>query len=163
MTIDEILKAISLLPTRHVCITGGEPLLQAELDALLDLLKKKKYTVTLETNGSKSIESLSMRMNILISLDVKCPSSGMHDKMDFSNIKLLKKKDQLKFIIADQDDYEYAKKIIMEYQPECDIIMNPRDGVELRMIAENVLRDKLNVRVLLQLHKIIWDGEQRAK
>lgn len=92
-------------------------------------------------------------------MDIKCPSSEMHEMMDFSNLELLSPYDQLKFIIADERDYLYAKKIIKEYDPKCPIVMTPVGGTDLEYLANRILKDRLNARVLPQLHKLIWGDE----
>lgn len=160
MAIGDILAGIEGFDCAHVCVTGGEPLHQEETPRLVDALIERGYLVTLETNGSKSIEPLQCSECLMISLDVKCPGSGEAKKMDFANIELLSPNDQLKFVLADENDYEYAKKIIDEQRPLCNIVMTPVGGTELKVLAESVLRDKLNVRVLPQLHKIIWENER---
>jgi 7-carboxy-7-deazaguanine synthase len=157
----ELINQIKIFPTRFACITGGEPLNQEETPLLVDLLCNKGYEICFETNGSKTIEGLPKTDAMIISLDIKCPSSGMHNKMYFSNLEMLEPKDQLKFVIADEEDYEYAKKIINEYYPKGHIIMTPVSGSNIKLLAERVLRDNLNVRVLPQLHKMIW-GEIRG-
>ncbi|MCK4457227.1 MAG: 7-carboxy-7-deazaguanine synthase QueE, partial [Thermoplasmata archaeon] len=81
---------------------------------------------------------------------------GMHEKMDFTNIELLSPSDQLKLVVADKEDYAYAKSIIEKYKPQCSIVMQPVGGRDLRWLAESVLEDNLRARVLPQLHKIIW-------
>jgi len=93
---------------------------------------------------------------LFVSMDVKCPSSKMENRMDFRNIKLLKKTDQMKFVIADKKDYDYAKGIIKKYKPGCSIIFMPVEGTDVKNLAKNVLKNGLNVRVLIQLHKLIW-------
>jgi 7-carboxy-7-deazaguanine synthase len=161
MSIDEIMEKVKEHSCTHVCITGGEPLLQEETPTLVERLNKKNYRICLETNGSKSIEVLPCLDSLVISLDVKCPSSGMQDKMDFSNLELLSLNDQLKFIIADEEDYKYAKEIIAKHKPICSIIMTPVDGKNLKNLAQWVLNDGLKVRVLPQLHKLIW-GDRKG-
>ena len=161
MTLDEVLQKVKENPTSHVCVTGGEPLLQEESIRLVQTLHDQGFQVSVETNGSQSIEELPCLDSLVISLDVKCPSSGMHEKMDFSNLEILGPNDQLKFIIGDERDYEYAKWVIDRYKPICSIIMTPVGGIELKGLAEWVLRDGLVVRVLPQLHKMIW-GEARG-
>jgi 7-carboxy-7-deazaguanine synthase len=161
MTSDEILQKVKEHPTSHVCITGGEPLLQEESFGLVQKLHDQGFQVTVETNGSQTIQELPCLDSLVISLDVKCPSSGMHEKMDFSNLEILGLNDQLKFIIGDERDYEYAKGVIGKYKPICSLIMTPVGGIELKSLAEWVLRDGLVVRVLPQLHKLIW-GEKRG-
>ena len=115
----------------------------------------------METNGSVSLEEMPCSDSLLISMDIKCPSSGMAEHMNFSNIDLLSPNDQLKFIIADDQDYEYAKDTIEKTDPVCNIIFTPVGGTHLNILAEWVLRDGLNARVLPQLHKLIW-GDARG-
>ena len=135
---------------------------QSETPRLINELLATGYLVTLETNGSINLEELECSPLLMISMDIKCPSSGQAEKMDFSNIELLGPTDQLKFIISSQEDYAYAKNILIEYQPDCVIIMTPVDGTDLEKLTEWVLKDRIDVRVLPQLHKIIW-GDQRGK
>jgi 7-carboxy-7-deazaguanine synthase len=161
MGLKEILEMVETFPTKHVCLTGGEPLTQNDIQKLITMLLNLNYDVSLETNGSKSIKDLPKYDSLMINLDIKCPSSEMNDKMDFTNIQLLEPKDQLKFIIEDENDYEYAKDIISKYEPNCNIIVMPVYGSNLKDLAEWVLKDGLNVRVLPQLHKLIW-GEKRG-
>ena len=159
MTLEQILKKVAKQKCRHVCLTGGEPLAQKETPKLLQMLLEKGYYVVLETNGAMSFDELPCVENLTISMDIKCPSSGEADKMIFKNIELLGPTDQLKFIIADDTDYIYAKRVIEEYKPKCEIIMTPVGGKELKSLAEKVLKEDLNVRVLPQLHKFIWGDE----
>ncbi len=136
-------------------------MVQEDTPKLIEMLCSEGYLVSLETNGSKTIEGLPKSDSLIISLDIKCPSSGMQDKMYFSNLEMLEPKDQLKFVIEDDEDYEYAKNIINEYCPKGHIIMTPVYGSNIKLLAERVLRENLNVRVLPQLHKMIW-GEVRG-
>lgn len=162
MSVEQLIRAVEKYPTKHVCVTGGEPLLQKETTAIINKLLDRGYNMCVETNGSVSIRELSCTEDLLTCLDIKCPSSGMHQKMDFSNIELLGSNDQLKFIIADETDYEYAKEIIGKHSPVCNIIFTPVDGTNLKSLVEKVLKDGLEVRVLPQLHKIIWGNERRG-
>lgn len=161
MSIEEIMAKVKDFPANLVCITGGEPLLQKDTFKLIQRLCDEGYEVCLETNGSKSIEEMPCLDSLMVSLDIKCPSSGMHKEMDLSNLELLGPNDQLKFIIGDEKDYVYAKEIIAKHNPICSIIMMPVGGKELKNLAELVLKDGLKVRVLPQLHKLIW-GEKRG-
>jgi 7-carboxy-7-deazaguanine synthase len=156
MTNEEILAKVKEQSAIHISITGGEPLLQQEVVKLVQTLSDEGYQICLETNGTKSIEELPCLDSLMISLDIKCPSSGMQEKMDFTNLELLGPTDQLKFIIRDEDDYNYAKNIIDRYKPICSIIMTPVGGKELKELAEWIIKDGLNVRVLPQLHRLIW-------
>jgi 7-carboxy-7-deazaguanine synthase len=160
MSIEDIISKVKTYSTNHICITGGEPLLQKEITKLIRKLSDQGYYISVETNGSKSIEELPCEEAIMISLDVKCPSSGMHEKMDLNNIELLGPTDQLKFVIGDREDYNHAKKIIGKHKPVCNIIFMPVNGKELENLAKWVLSDGLKARVLPQLHKLIW-GEKR--
>ncbi len=159
MGIDAILAKVAKLECRHVCLTGGEPLAQKDSTKLLEKLLDHGYHVVLETNGAMPLDEMPCVENLTISMDIKCPSSGESSKMIFKNIELLGPTDQLKFIISDDADYGYAKKVIAEYEPKCEVIMTPVGGKELRALAEKVLKDRLNVRVLPQLHKFIWGDE----
>jgi len=159
LTVAEVVERIGEYGSEQVCITGGEPLVQKEVPRFLDILLNDGYLVTLETNGSLSIEPLPCSDGLMVSMDIKCPGSGEHSKMDFNNIEILGPGDQLKFIISNDEDYEYAKKVIEQYKPSCNIVMTPVDVAKLKHLAERVLEDKLKVRVLPQLHKIIWGNE----
>ena len=160
MKISEIVKKVKRYSTKYVCVTGGEPLLQENVKFLISRLLKIGYNVSLETNGSVTLSGLPK--NLFVSMDVKCPSSKMEKRMDFRNIKLLKKMDQLKFVINDKKDYEYAKSIIKKHKPGCNVVFMPVWGINVKKLAANVLKDGLNVRVLIQLHKLIW-GDKRGK
>lgn len=161
MSIEEIINRIRKHPCNYVCITGGEPLLQEAIVQLIDVLLEKKYVICLETNGSIDIENLVGKKSLLISLDIKCPSSTMHEKMNFNNVSLLTCNDQLKFIIQNREDYEYAKKIIKKYKPQSAIFFQPVWGINLKELSSWVLNDGLDVRIGLQLHKIIW-GDRKG-
>ena len=161
MKIEEILKEISQYPCKYICITGGEPLLQNEIINLIDALIEKNYKICIETNGSKNINEISKNKSLMISLDIKCPSSDMHDKNLLKNIALLNEKDQLKFIIKNNEDYNYAKKIIEDYKPACDVFFQPVWGSDPVKLADWIINDKLNVKLGLQLHKILW-GESKG-
>lgn len=166
MGIDDIIERIKRYRSRYVCVTGGEPLLQREVLDLMETLLEDGYIVSLETNGSISLEDVCMRLgkygdNFIISMDIKCPSSGMSERMRLENIDLLRENDQLKFVVLDEDDYNYAKDIISRYRPRCKIIIQPVWGTDVRKIAELMLKDGLQARLSLQIHKIIW-GDRRG-
>ena len=159
MSLEQILKQIHKYPCRYVCLTGGEPLLQDEILKLIELLLKRDYKICLETNGSINIKHISEK-SVLISLDIKCPSSHMHENNNFLNIPLLRKDDQLKFIIKDKKDYNYAKEIIKKYKPRCIIFFQPVWGTNPNKIANWIISDGLDVKLGLQIHKILW-GDKR--
>ncbi len=159
MTIDAVMNKVAKLKCTHVCLTGGEPLAQNDAPKLLKRLLDEGYQVVLETNGAMPLDDMPCVENLTISMDIKCPSSGEANKMLFENIELLGPTDQLKFIISDDADYEYAKEVIDKYTPKCEVILTPVGGRDLKALAEKVLKEGLSVRVLPQLHKLIWGDE----
>lgn len=159
MSIDQVLQEVEKTRLNYVCLTGGEPLMQKESITLMNKLIGQDYFIQLETSGAISLEEVPCSENIMTSMDIKCPSSGEHEKMDFSNLELLSQYDQLKFIIADEKDYLYAKKIMEENEICAAIIMTPVGGTDLEWLAKKVIKDKLQVRVMPQLHKLIWGNE----
>jgi len=161
MSANEIFDRVEEIGSPFVSLTGGEPLVQEDIYQLLDALLENGYQVTVETNGSLPLERMPNSEELMISMDVKCPSSGMSDKLHPDNLEFLGPRDQLKFIIADRVDYLYAKKVLREHEVNCPIIMTPVGGQDLKPLAEWVLADKMWVRVLPQLHKIIW-GDKRG-
>ena len=162
MSVDEVIAEIEKYGIKEVCITGGEPMLQDEVIGLMFRLIDTGYHIVLETNGSISLEDVPAEENVSVAMDIKCPSSGMADRMLFSNIELLGPGDFLKFVIADEEDYEYAMDILDKYQPECEAVFTPVGGADLKWLAEKVIDDgAMDIRVLPQLHKIIW-GEKRG-
>jgi 7-carboxy-7-deazaguanine synthase len=161
MSIKEITENIKKYPCKYVCITGGEPLLQKETIDLIYVLLKKNYKILLETNGSKNIKNVASRKSLIVSLDIKCPSSKMYKKMRLENISFLRKNDQLKFVIKDKKDYDYAKKIFQKYKPICRVFFQPVGGTNFKNLANWILNDELEVQIGLQLHKIIW-GDRRG-
>lgn len=160
MSIEQILAEVRDMGCVHVAVTGGEPLIQDGAFDLIEALLDTGYFVTVETNGSVDLTSLPRNEYLLVSMDIKCPSSGMAEHMIFDNVNMLWPNDQLKFVIADDRDYDYALKVLEETEPQCHVIFTPVGGTQLDILAQWVLRDGLNVRVLPQLHKLIWGGER---
>jgi 7-carboxy-7-deazaguanine synthase len=156
MSIQAILDEIKKFTCTYVCLTGGEPLLQKDTPKLIERLIKKNYKICLETNGSISIKKFVGKKFLMISLDIKCPSSGSHEQMNMKNISYLSKKDQLKFIIKNKKDYDYAKKILKKCNPPCTVFFQPVWGTDPKKLASWILNDAVPVRLALQLHKIIW-------
>ena len=173
LSFDAILERLTKFPTKRVCVTGGEPMSQDRINELMNQLINHGFTIYLETNGSIFLGVLPRSDAIKISMDVKCPSSGEAQKMNFTNFELLGEGDQIKFIILNQDDYDYAKNILQKYPvPDgCAIIFTPcaaEHGEEqemvfsLRTLTEHVLKDGLFVQVLPQLHKLIWPEKNKG-
>lgn len=162
MSINQIVSEIEKYHCNYICITGGEPLLQHETFQLINILQKKDYQISLETNGSKPIPLHLNRKNLMISMDLKLPSSQMHEHMIFENIEKLSENDQLKCVIQNNEDYLYAKKMVKNFLPKCHIIFQPVWGSDMEKLAEWILNDQLSVRVGVQLHKLLWgDKTQR--
>lgn len=157
MTLEEILARVRELGAAHVCLTGGEPLHQPEALELIHRLLAENYFIDLETSGSISLEPLPDAERLMVSMDIKCPGSGMDRFNVFENIRLLDPHDQLKFVVADEADYAYARDVLRHHLPRCTVIFTPVGGKDLRWLAERVLADGLQVRVLPQLHKFIWE------
>ncbi|MDA2918251.1 7-carboxy-7-deazaguanine synthase QueE [Desulfobacterota bacterium AH_259_B03_O07] len=163
MTINEVKSEIEKFQCIRVCMTGGEPLIQRdEVEQLAKDLVSEGFNILLETSGHKDPPSVFWTDSCLISMDCKCPSSKMEEKMDFKLFEKLRPKDQLKFVIKDEVDYNYAKEILKSYQIKASIIFQPVYGTNLKWLTEKTLEDKLEkVRTLPQLHKFIW-GEKRG-
>jgi len=163
LTVDEVIGRVNAFGLQFAQITGGEPLLQEEVYELMDRLLNMDYNVSFETNGSINLSSVDERVVKII--DIKCPSSGESDRMDFGNINYLTKSDEIKFVIKDRDDYNWAKEIIDRYNliKRCNILISPVYGeIEPRQLAEWILEDNLNVRLQIQLHKLLWRPEMRG-
>lgn len=159
--LDDLMKKIRSFSAREVCLTGGEPLLQKQCVTLCKRLLELGYGVEIETGGSLPIGSLPKHPRLSVSLDVKCPASKMENNMCWDNLPALAPKDQLKFVIADRKDYDYAKEILKKYPVGCPVIFQPEGGTKLLPLADWVLKDGLAVRVLPQFHKLIW-GDKRG-
>jgi 7-carboxy-7-deazaguanine synthase len=164
MELTEIINRIAAHRCRLVEITGGEPLLQSQTPILIYKLLENGYEVMLETNGSLDISRVDGRCIKIV--DIKCPTSGESDKNDLENLKRLGSKDQVKFVIENRMDYEYAKQTMDSTCPdfpEEQILFSPvSGGIAPSRLAEWILEDNLNVRLHLQLHKIIWPDRKRG-
>lgn len=164
MELTEIINRIAAHRCRLVEITGGEPLLQSQTPILIYKLLENGYEVMLETNGSLDISRVDGRCIKIV--DIKCPTSGESDKNDMENLKRLGSKDQVKFVIENRMDYEYAKETMDSNCPdfpEEQILFSPvSGGIAPSRLAEWILEDNLNVRLHLQLHKIIWPDRKRG-
>jgi 7-carboxy-7-deazaguanine synthase len=144
-------------------VTGGEPLAQSECLALLARLCDAGFTVLLETSGALETAGVDPRVRII--LDVKCPGSGMSDRMHWPNVERLRTHDEAKFVINDRADYEWAKGTVERFQlgRRCPVLFSPVfSTMDPRQLAEWVLADRLPVRYQLQLHKLIWSPDMRG-
>jgi 7-carboxy-7-deazaguanine synthase len=157
MSLEEILNRVKCYESGNVCITGGEPLLQENISKLINILKKNHFNIYIETNGSLNIDMLPK--GIVRVVDIKCPGSSMEQEMDWQNIKRLKSKDEVKFIISSKRDYEWAKRVTKKYKirDRTTVLFGLVQGkLKPKTLAGWILKDGLDVRLQLQLHKIIW-------
>jgi 7-carboxy-7-deazaguanine synthase len=163
MSIDVILKKVEEYKCKLIEITGGEPLLQENVHLLMKRLCDERYDVMIETGGHRDISGIDSRVKRI--MDIKCPGSLMEKRNRWENIKLLTAKDEVKFVIADETDYKWAKEVIQKYSltARCTILMSPVFGnIENHTLAEWILRDHLRVQFQLQIHKYIWDPTTRG-
>lgn len=155
-SIRSILAEVTRNATRYVCLTGGEPLLQAESLVLVRALSERGLTTVIETGGSLDVSPYVGIPGVILSVDVKCPQSGMEPRNRWSNLPLLGSSDVLKFVIADRQDYLYARRVVKGYNGPAAIVFQPVWGSDAGRLADWVLKDHLNVRVMLQEHKVLW-------
>tara|TARA_B100000953_G_scaffold152918_1_gene126403 strand:- start:1113 stop:1763 length:651 start_codon:yes stop_codon:yes gene_type:complete len=161
LTIENIIKQIELYNTKHVCVTGGEPLAQKNCHTLLDYLVEKGYRVSLETSGSIDIASVNKGVSVV--MDIKTLSSTEAKQNRYENIALLEAKDQLKFVIASGEDFAWCCELLEKYNTKAEVLFSPVYGsLNPAELAEWILERQLNVRLQLQLHKILW-GEAKGK
>ncbi|NUN10910.1 MAG: radical SAM protein [Ignavibacteriaceae bacterium] len=163
MTEDEIMNEVSTNGSTLVEVTGGEPLIQGECLPLMKRMCDEGYTVLIETGGSLPIENIDPRVTVI--MDLKCPSSGMMHRNRYENIKYLKESDELKFVIGSEEDYEWTKNIINEYKlnRKCRILFSCVFGkISPEHLVSLILKDNLNVRFQLQMHKYIWAPEMKG-
>jgi len=164
MTPEEVLDRVRSMGGKMVELTGGEPLLQKETAMLADSLLAEGYRVLIETSGERYIGDLAR--SVVKIMDVKCPGSGESGRFNLANLNVLEKKDQVKFVVLDERDYLYARDFIVTHQLSGrvdEIILAPVfRQLPPRRLAEWILRDNLEARVGLQIHKFIWDPETRG-
>jgi 7-carboxy-7-deazaguanine synthase len=158
---EEILGEVRRLGARLVLLTGGEPLLQKELPALARDLLAEGYTVLVETGGSLDISPLPERTVTI--LDIKCPGSGEEHRNLWSNLDRLRPGDQVKLVLADRRDYEWARGVLGRVPRDAEVLWSPVHGVlDPRNLAAWILEDGARGRLHLQIHKYVWGAEARG-
>ena len=161
LSIAQIAGQVAAYAPRYVTVTGGEPLAQPNCLPLLATLCDAGYEVSLETGGAMSLAGVDAR--VVTVLDLKTPASGEMQRNDYSNIPLLREHDQVKFVICDRADYEWARFKLDEYTLQervADVLFSPSFGQQQgKQLAEWILADNLPVRMQLQLHKLLWQDE----
>ncbi len=158
LSIPQILTAVAAYQPTYITVTGGEPLAQKNCLSLLTALCDENYQISLETSGALEIQEVDVRVKIV--MDLKTPSSHEVDKNLWENLKFLKPTDEIKYVISDQIDYEWAKSTIHTHQLTqrvSNLLFSPCfDQLPAQQLAEWILADRLPVRMQLQLHKFIW-------
>jgi len=164
MSVDEVLERVREYACDVVEITGGEPLLQKEVYPLMERLLDEGRTVMIETGGHLSADEVPA--GVVRVIDVKCPGSGESEKVHWPNLERLRSSDELKFVIKDRTDYEFARDVVSKHDllTRCAaVLFSPVHGVlEAKQLAEWILADRLPVRLQLQAHKYIWSPETRG-
>jgi len=157
MTLQEIMGEVQRYSTRYVTVTGGEPLAQKNCLPLLRILCDSGYHVSLETSGALDVSAVDKR--VMKILDIKAPASGEAEKNLWSNLDLLNAHDEIKFVLSDEADYLWARKILLEQNlaAKCAVLFSPAQGqLQPAELADWILRDALPVRLQVQLHKLLW-------
>ncbi|MCW8903592.1 7-carboxy-7-deazaguanine synthase QueE [Sedimenticola sp.] len=157
LELDTVMEQVAAYAPQYVCVTGGEPLAQEACLELLVALCDAGYRVSLETSGALDISRVDPR--VVNVMDLKTPGSGEEEKNLFSNIERLKPEDQVKFVICDAADYDWAREQLRAWDlgNRCQVLFSPALGLQdATQLAEWILRDRLNVRFQIQLHKYLW-------
>ena len=161
IAIDAVIAQVEQYQSKYITVTGGEPLAQSGCLDLMTRLLDKGYVVSLETSGALDVSEVDLR--VVKVMDLKSPSSGELNRNRYQNIDYLTAKDQLKFVIGNDEDYDWAKAVLTEYDlpNRCEILFSPVMGQQNPTeLAEKILKDRLPVRFQIQLHKILWDDTQ---
>jgi 7-carboxy-7-deazaguanine synthase len=164
MSIEDIIARVKSYACEVVEVTGGEPLLQQDVYPLMRRLLDDGFTVMLETGGHRSIAEVPAE--VVRVMDVKCPGSGESHRNDWTNMDHLTTQDEIKFVIRDRDDYEFARQVIEKHDLTgrvAAVLLSPVHGeLDPKLLAAWILEDRLKVRMQLQLHKYIWDPTTRG-
>ncbi len=161
MSLDDIIADVEQYGCQYITVTGGEPLAQANCLELMRQLVDKNYKVSLETSGALDVSTVDKR--VVKVMDIKTPSSDEVDKNLYGNIDHLTAQDQVKFVIGNDEDYQWSKAILKQYDliNRCEILFSPVMGQQQPTeLAEKILSDRLAVRFQIQLHKLLWDDAQ---
>jgi len=158
-TVAEVLERARGSGARHVCVTGGEPLAQKSCLELLVALCDAGFAVSLETSGALDVALVDARVSRVV--DLKTPGSGEVDRNRLDNLDVLSPRDQLKIVVCSREDYEWARQLLRARGGlPCQVLFSPSWGqLEARELAEWILADGLDVRLQVQLHKLLWGGE----
>jgi 7-carboxy-7-deazaguanine synthase len=155
-SVESLVREVASHRTRFACLTGGEPLLQNESLTLLRALARRGMTTVVETGGSLDVTPYLSIPNTILSVDVKCPASRMESHNRWENLPLLRSTDVAKFVVQDRKDYLYAKRVLKDHPTRAQLVFQPVWGTPAGRLADWVLDDRLDVRVMLQEHKLLW-------
>jgi 7-carboxy-7-deazaguanine synthase len=161
LSIKSIMEQVAKYNTHYVCVTGGEPMAQSNCLILLDTLIEAGYKVSMETSGSIDITPVNKKVSVV--MDLKTPSSTEQSQNRYENIAVLESKDQLKFVIASRSDFDWCCSILEDYDVLSDVLFSPvYESLKPVDLADWILEKQLNVRLQVQLHKLLW-GDQKGK
>ena len=161
LSIKHILDEVAQYKTQYVCVTGGEPMAQSNCLKLLDALVNAGYKISMETSGSIDITPVNNKVSIV--MDIKTPSSTEEHQNRYENLPILKKKDQLKFVIASRSDFDWCTNLLDHHEIQSEVLFSPvYESLKPVELADWILEKNLNVRLQVQLHKILW-GDQKGK
>jgi len=161
--IADILDTVAGFGTQYVTVTGGEPLAQKHCLVLMEALCNAGYDVSLETSGALAVAGVDPRVSRI--MDIKPPGSGESDRNHWENLSVLNRNDEIKFVLADREDYEWALAVMRrdDFPREVPVLFSPVHGsLDARSLADWMLADKVGARLQIQLHKHLW-GEERAR
>ena len=159
VSVADILRQVAEYAPRYVTVTGGEPLAQKNCPILLDALCDAGYEVSLETGGALDISAVDARVKRVV--DIKTPASGEVTKNRWENLELLTPHDEIKFVLCDENDYQWAKEMLQQHRlaEKCPVLFSPAHGTLVAtQLADWILRDRLPVRLQVQLHKLLWNN-----
>lgn len=162
-SLEEIIEEVGTYSPRFLTVTGGEPLAQPAVLPLLTSLCDRGYEVSLETSGALPVHAVDSRVSVV--LDVKTPGSGEVERNLYSNLDHLRAHDQVKFVITNAEDYDWARATTDRYglTGKCDVLFSPAHGeLPAHQLADWILRDRIAVRLQVQLHKVLW-GDVRGR
>ena len=163
MSIEGVLGKVTAFNTSYVCITGGEPLIQKDIFELMQILCDKNYNVSLETSGALSCQKVDPRVKKIV--DVKTPNSGEEESFLLENLEYIDKKDEIKFVICSQKDFDWAVDFVKEHHllKKCVVLFSPsHNQVSAKWLAENILSANLEVKLQVQTHKYIWGADAKG-
>lgn len=163
-TLESVWEKVQSYSCTLVEITGGEPLIQSETPELARGLTERGMTVLVETNGTMNIDALPQ--SIIRIMDIKCPGSGFADRNDWKNLERLRPGDEVKFVIQDRNDFDWASKVVRKHglHEKAGVAFSPVSGqLQPQTLAEWILKECLPVRLQLQIHKILWPEKERGR